>query len=594
MQTLKSAEKYDSYSDYFAATRALADNYGDLGMDAVFRAWSRASRVPDPYEQNTRVKRISSFPADYSKDDIVEMVKAPDSNETGLRQTAHALEWTAYPYRKLRTTYQALTGYNYYHYPAYIKTSDEAKSDTLWREGTLIDKLNKQLRPDVFARQAVGQCLQEGKVAYIPRYSIDKPHNKVNYAFFQQIPSDWWKIVGFNSESKYTVMFNMVYFVSVVGADWRQFGDLFTPYLRDFDSVIYPVSDYMPDGLGKSFVYASRDYVKGKDGRRYAFDLRKFNEIKGNAAGDPQLYNANGRWAYWVTLPVDRCWVMEADDSTRTVAPPFAGLFLTFDQLAALEDVQLEILQNPLVSVALGEIPYKKQGNENTSDQYELSPAGRLMFLAYWEEMLARWNTGGIGAYFAPVENLHIESLAEAPNATNISTEGYAYAIEKSGLSGVLPISDNPRAGAVDISTKIEEQYCKPVIQQAEAMMNSIYAHLGLKHEWRFKFLESGLLSKTQDLEDCRKGITQGMLSETFRYLALRGMSVFDDISMSRVVMESGLLDMRIPPLTSFTAKSGATLPPNPDNQGGRPTKSIEDVGSGNGGESTEDSIDAD
>ena len=105
--------------------------------------------------------------------------------------------------------------------------------------------------------------------------------------------------------------------------------------------------------------------------------------------------------------------------------------------------------------------------------------------------------------------------------------------------------------------------------------------------------MDSGLISKEADLENCRKGITQGMLSETFRYLALRGMSIWDDLSMSRVVMESGILDMRIPPLTSYTAKSGAQLPPNPDNQGGRPQTTIEDVESGNGGESTEDSIDA-
>lgn len=592
-QSLNEAERYDSYEAYFNAARALASQYSGLGISNVFNAWSRAAGAPDPFIQNSRVKKISSLPVDYGKDEIAAMVREADSNELPLRQTAHVLEWTAYPYRKLRTTYQALTGYYYYHYPAYVKTKDEAKSETLWREGTLLDKLNKRFRPNVFARQAVGECLQEGKVAYTPRYSIDKPHNKINYAFFQQFPSDWWKIVGFNSTSKYTVMFDMVYFLSTPGADWRQYGDLFEPYLADFDSTLYPVSDRVPDGLGKSFVYASRNCVQGADGRQYSFDIAKFNSLRKNAAGNPQLYNANGRWSYWVTLPVDRCWVMEADDSTRTVAPPFAGLFLTFDQLAALEDVQLQIIQNPLVQILLGEIPYRDNAEANTSDSYKLSPAGRAMFHAYWSQLLAQANTSGIGFYSGPFENLHMESLQESPNATNITTEGYAYAIEKSGLSGVLPISDNPRAGAVDISARIEEQYCKPVLSQIQRMMEHIYDTLGLKHEWRFNFVDSGLISKEADLENCRKGITQGMLSETFRYLALRGMSIWDDLSMSRVVMESGILDMRIPPLTSYTAKSGAQLPPNPDNQGGRPQTTIEDVESGNGGESTEDSIDA-
>ena len=93
------------------------------------------------------------------------MLKAPDGNEKALRQVAHGLEWTAYPYRKIRTTYQAINTYRYYHYPVY---ADEV-TDDLMREGRLLDKFNHALKPDAWARQIVGQTVQEGKIAYVPR-----------------------------------------------------------------------------------------------------------------------------------------------------------------------------------------------------------------------------------------------------------------------------------------------------------------------------------------------------------------------------------------------------------------------------------------
>lgn len=596
-EKVKCAEAYRSYGEYYDALRSLAAEYGDMPMDSIMAAWTNAAMATNPMIQNSRVKHISSFPHDYGKEEIVNMLKAPDSNEEALREASAGLEWTAYPYRKIRETYQGINTYHYYHYPAYLDKT-EAKSEILKREGRLLDKFNRTLRPDRWARQILGQAIQEGKVAYVPRWSIDKSHNQIGYAFLQQIPSDWFKIVGFNSESKYTVMFNMVYFVSVPGADWRQFGDLFQPYLDDFESILDPIGiDGMPNGLGKKFVYASYGAINGADGRRWRVDMDKFREIRKNAAGNPQLYNQNGRWAYWVTLPVDKCWVFEIDDTTRTAASPLTGLFLSFDQMADLEDVQLSILQNPLVSIGLGEIPYTDSKDYSTSDPYKLSPAGRATYLAYWYQMLAAANTSGIGMYFAPVNNLHIESLQEAPNATNISSAGYSYAIQKSGLSGLIPINSDPRAGAVNVSAALEENFCVCIYRQMEAMMESIYRSIGTKYEWRFCMF-GGFMSDEKELENTRKGLQIGMLSETMKYLALRGISLWEDIGISNFINESGILDLRIPLVSSYNMKQETSgLPPqaakDPDNEGGRPTKSIDEA-IAEGGEAQEGDIDYD
>lgn len=585
-EAVNSAGAYTSYNEYFGALRTLAAQYQNMPIENVFNAWARASTAVNPYIQNQRVKKINTMPGDYGKGEIVNMLKAPNGNEEALRQVAHGLEWTAYPYRKIRTTYQAVNTYHYFHYPAYIESS----TDDLWREGRLLDKLNHAMRPDQWTRQIVGQVVQEGKVAYVPRWDADKSHNQINYAFMQQIPSDWWKIVGFNSESKYTVMFDMMYFLQP-GADWRQFGDLFLPYLDDFESVLVPVTGVYPSkGNGKQFVYASSSSAKGADGRRWSVDMSK---LRKGAAGDPQIYNQNGVWAYWVTLPVEKAWVFEFDDTVRTVASPLAGLFLAFDQLSALEDVQMAILQNPLVQICLGEIPYWNEKQVNTSDQYKLSPTGRDFFTMLWYQMTTMANTGGIGFFLAPAENLHMESLQEAPNATNISTAGYAYAVQKSGLSGLIPINSDPRAGAVNLSATLEENAVFPVYRQMENMMESIYRQIGAKAEWRFCMF-GGFLSDKEDMENARKGMSSGLLIETLRYLALRGMSLWDDLSISRMIRESGVMDLRIPLVSSYNMKQDTSgLPPQPENQGGRPQKSDIDLATGDVGESYESDADS-
>lgn len=589
---VNNAASYGSYTEYFGALRNLAARYGSLPTDSVFNAWLRATTAVNPFIQNQRVKSISTMPGDYRKDQIVDMLKAPDNREEPLRQVAHGLEWTAYPYRKIRTTYQAVNTYRYYHYPAYLEPEDAGKPE-FWREGTLLDKFNHALRPDQWAHQIVGQVVQEGKAAYVPRFEADKSHNAVNYAMLQQLPSNWWKLVGFNSESKYTVMFNMMYFLQP-GSDWRQFGSLFLPYLEDFNRVLRPSVGLIPaKGNGKRFVYASKSELRSADGRAFDVDLKAYAALRDGAAGDPLLYNQNGTWAYWVTLPVDKCWVFEADDTSRVVAPPFAGLFLAFDQLSALEDVQMAILQNPLVQILVGEVPYWSEKQVDAADQYKLSPTARDFFIMEWYNMLSQANTGGIGFFPAPLENMHMESLQEAPNATNISTTGYAYAIQKAGLSGLIPINSDPRAGAVNLSATLEERAMISVYWQMRNMMESLYRQIGTKWEWRFAMF-GGFLSDDKDLEDARKGMSSGILSETLRYLALRGVSVWEDLSISRMIKASGVLDLRLPLVSSYNMKQDTSgLPPQPDNQGGRPEKTAEDVAGGNVGESYEGDADS-
>lgn len=557
-----------TYQTMLEQFQALSAKYSMLPLDSVLNAYDKAAN--NPFIQNRRVKQIPSIPIEYSKDDVGEAILSPGQHEQMLRQIHHSLESTAYPMLKIRKVLTDILTYRYYAAPYNISEAD-AKTTEFQREMVLVDKFNQEINPQAAAHKLAGQAIQEGKVFYTIRYDVDKSHNKVNYAMMQQLPSDWVKIIGWNSVSGYTVSFNLFYFLQP-GTDWRQFGDLFEPYQDGFEKVVEKKSS-------NKIAYGSQNYQ---------VNIEKFNKMRADLAGKPDAYAQNGRWAYWVSLPPERVFVFEIDDTNAYACSPLTGLYLSMQAISQYEQVQLELVQNPLISVMTGEIPYSNEPTPQ-QDQYKLSNGGRMLFETLWYNMLSQNNTSGIGLFLAPAGNLKLHQLAEAPGATQISTNGYAYTIEKSGLAGLIPISDNPRAGTVNISIQIEARYCLRIYQQFEKMMNFLYSNLNLKYNWRFKMF-GDIYNDERMRNEMQKSMALGILPDLYLYNALMDRSMVDDMSMSKAVIASGILDMRLPLVTSYTAKSNEKLPPSPTNDvGGRPETDMADITS----EGTEDMKDA-
>ena len=543
--------QYAAFPQIFEKLRTMAAENQGMPMSAISTAFAgiNAGRygMANPYIQNRRVKQISSLPVNFTKDKVGEMLTAPYESEQPLRQVSHILEYTAYPLFHIRKTYQNLLTYHSYVMPRMVSGEDTKKDDFL-REWKLTEKLREEFKPKENAHQIVGQVGVEGKVFYYPRYSVDKSHNKVNYAFMQQLPSDWTKITGYNNVSKYTVAFNMMYFLQP-GCVPEQFGELFLPYLYDFGSVVQK-----PEGTGTSVVFAQKTRI----------DMQKFQRIQamGDMPGTPDVYYQNGRWYYWVYLPVDSVFPFEADDVSRTAISPFAGLFLNMIQLAQMEQIQLELIQNPLVSLLHGEIPYRDDKAASSEDQYKLSNAGRLLFEAIWYDMLQMNSTSGIGLYAAPFENMKLESLSEAPSAMDIVKQGYSDTMSQAGMGAIIPLGDDPKAGTAQISLQIESKFMQTVYRDFERMMNAIIKKLNLKYEWKFVMF-GDIAEDEKTLERCMKGMEHGILPDTILYNALLDRSMLDDLCLSDAVCNSGILDKRLPLVTAYNMKQDSSgLPP--------------------------------
>lgn len=549
VKTNKISVSSDSYSTLARGMMGLQQEFSDIPVEEAYKIFIGAggygAMLKEPFVQNRRVKAYDTLPEDVSKEDLVDMIKQPNNNELELRAVSSTLASTTKTYDLIMQTYQDLLTYDWYIHPTY--TPVKVDIETQKRDLFLAEKITRSIDPKRMGHEIVGKCVQYGKAFYTPRVSADKSHNKVNYAFLQQLPEDWCKIVGFNNgPGKYTIAFNMMYFLEP-GTDWRQFGDLFEPYIQIFSEVVESREKYVYSSVSKSFV----------------INPDKFNQLKANKTiGNPEWYVVGNTYYYWVFLPADKVITFEISDRTTAVVPPNTGLMVSMLSIPNYEAAQMEIVLNPLTSIMTGEIPVYETKNIPNADPMAVSPSQRELFERFWYNMLYKNNTSGIGFYAAPFKNMKLQTVSDTVSNTDIATTAVADQIQKSGLAALIPSTNDPKVGVAQLSAMINAAYPKIIYRTFEKMMDAIFESLNLKTPLRFEMF-GDIFSREGELEAAKAGMTLGILNDTLKYNAMNGLTILDDLAISDFVHATGILDKRIPLISTYSAKqSEAGLPP--------------------------------
>lgn len=552
---------YGSFNELFGGVKELAQNseYSRLPLDRMINVFSSAW-ANNPYVQNTRVKSLHSAPMPFSRDNIEEFIKDAQHHELQLRQTSIGLNYSSYPFYKLKTTIASILTYRWYVLPQYVDKED-VKKDEYKRERRLVDKFCKKLDPSKHGRIITQQALDEGKVFRYMRHIVDKAHNKVYAVDLQELPSDYCKIVGRNSDSYYTVAFDFTYFWQP-GTSVEQFDPIFKRYLEMLLSVT--------------------DVVKSSRNNRIINMARAALISDANVS----IEKVGGRYYFWVNLPSDECFTFGADFSSPLQAPMLMGLFLTGADLSQYEYLQKQLLQVPLYAILTGEIPYHDDKNSKKDNDYKLSPTGLTYFQNMFYSILNSNDTSGLDFFAAPVENMKLQTLDSTPNASDIVTKSYQDFNTKAGITGIMSTTDKPMAALVASSQKIESQYAVLIYSEFMNMMNRTFEKLNLTYDWRFVMF-GDIFSETERLKMAKEGMTLGILSDTYIYNAILGRTFEDDYSASVDMFESGIIDIRRPLQTSYTASSKVERDGSTP-VAGRPSAQIEEVDS----EKTEESID--
>lgn len=526
----------------------ITTTYANIPYDQMAMAFVNANRAEqnEPHIQNSRIKAISTLPADYTKEEIGEFLRTAYESEKPLRATAETLAWTAYPFFKIVKTYADIPTYHSYVKPLYLD-GETAKTEEFKREAKLLDKFSREMMPEKVCHKIVGKAMKQGKVFYIPRYQVDKAHNTVDHAFLQQLPEDWCMIIGENNVSGWTISFNLMYFLTP-GTSTAAYGDLFDPFLDDFNEMFQERKDIDP----KRYIYGSKtpaESVPCKGGKLNFYP----GNVKPNATGSPRVFMQNGRWMYYVSLPIDKVWTFEIDDSTPAIASPLAGLFLTYAQMGDYEATQLSLLMNPLIKIFTAETPYFTDNGATAADGFRMSPGMRTLFEQWFDDLMAAHNTAGTALFSMPATNIRSHDFAESANANEISSSFNRYAGTKAGLAALIPVDEDIKGGQVEASKLLESRYATATIYpQFCRMMNIIYEKLKLKYEWEFVMF--GTIYTDDTIRDnAVKAIANGDISAHFVLAALDGGSWIDKISQMRAIKESGLLDLLTPPATSYT-----------------------------------------
>ena len=543
--------KVNNLDSYNAFARHLADlqqkNGGSVPFEAAYRSFLRAGgmgflNMPDV--QNARVRTMTTRPANYSKDQIAEFVQHPDDSDRELRAVSASLAWSTKTYDLLLSTFPDMMQFHWYITSAWQEEKvDKALRMREWKLGY---KIAEEMQIGAKAHEICGLCMKYGKVFYTPRISVDKSHNKVNYAFLQQLPMDFCKIVGWNNgPGKYTVEFNLMYF-AMPGTDWRQYGNLFRPYINAWESVV--------ETRSKTVYNSAKPRI---DTEKFAANGIQFT------AGHPEWELVGTEWMYWVTLPAEEVVVFEIDDRTAIAAPPTTGLMVSMTQIPNYEAAQLEIVLNPLTSVLTGSLETSDtKGLAPDADPVRVSPTVRKMFEMLWYQMLEQNNTSGIGLFLAPANDMKLQTLSDTVSNTNITSTALSDQIVKAGLPAVIPTTNDPKVGVAQLSAAILANYSRTVYWGIERAMNWIFENLNIRTPLRFHMF-GNVFDREKDLENARKGMTLGILNDTLRYDAMCGISPFEDIAVSEMVKESGVLNHRIPLVTTYTAKQEKSgLPP--------------------------------
>lgn len=572
------------YESFENKIRNLANKYGSEEMSLIdfvkaFGSASKAFRV-DPYIQNRQLKAIQSLPAEYKEEEINRMAMRPDENELGLRRIEKYLEGTT-PLSEIRKTYQDIPLYYYYAYPT-GNDNREYNQTEFERDERLIDSIFGKANFGSVAKEICGQALQEGKVFRWLRTDISHSYSEqkkedgsisksktytVNMFNLTPLPSDWIKIVGLNDMSKYTVAFNMFYFMQP-GVEVEDYMELIEPYYQDFKESVYKRNNGSY-GIDIARFNKTIENIKIKNNA----NAEKFKDIKKKISGGgyvPEVYRKNGIQYYWVILPIDKVYPFEIDPTNPWVSPIFANTFLSMTRLSKGEQIQMEVLQNPLVAFMTASVPFEDNKSKSAKPTPKLTPGMIEYWLRKFLYGLSENNVNGIGASIMPVEDIKFHQMADSPNASDMATKIYQYTMLKANMGGLLPVTEKPLAEQVKSSQKIKSRYSQEIYNCFIRMMNNYFLYSeDLKYNWRFDMF-GDVFTIDDEISQIDKDLANGITSALYKKYAIEGKTLTNARAMLKSINKSGILDMLKPLSTSYTQKDGGNTRKNEGS--GRPT----------------------
>jgi hypothetical protein len=489
---------------------------------------SGAMFVNDPYLLNQRVKQLKTLPTFLDRETIEQALLEPDFNELTLRQATISMFNLTYPLYKMKKLYEGILSYRGYVYPKYVPEED-MNTPRFQSDATFMDRWYKKLAPEKQFRRMVSEILTEGKRAYYVRqsYNTSTKNERCDFVHFQELPSDWIKIVKKSTNSHFVVAMNFAYFWQA-GTSLGQFPPIFAEYYNEL------MSATIMDGNG---------VIQGIDRAKTPKDV-------------VVEYNSSTmQWFYWKELPSDQAFIFSFDESHAGQYSPFISLLLPSQDLSSYSLLQQQLLSVPLYSILLGEIPMFDEKNSTDYDAYKLSPDATTIF----EGKVAGNMPPGTSYVMTPSTNNQMFQFSELPNADKIYLNGLHQVIATAGLTGIESVTDKPSVAQVNISKKVETRFIDQLyaqfMQSCNITLRKMYENGDLKYEWRVN-LFGDIFSDDDREKNLLQSLTLGQKQFLPELLALHNQTLSDAVDISNYVDSTGIYKKFEVLVNSFTASN--------------------------------------
>lgn len=484
--------------------------------------------VDDPYLLNQRIKQLKSTAQFMAREQIENALLDIDHNEQTLRQATHSAIDMTYPLYRLQYLYEGILKYRSYIKPSYVSKEDMSK-DRFKREWEFIDKWHKKLNPEKQFRRITAQVIPEGKKAYYLRQSYDKGSRttepNVDYVYFEQLPSDWYKIIKHSTDSYEVVAFNFAYFWQA-GTDLGQFPPIFGEYYQEL-------------------MNATERTTSGR------------TIINQDKTPEDVVVEYNSRtlqWYYWKELPANTCFVFSFTEADDLQVSPFVSLLLQAQDLASYSLLQQQLLSVPLYSMLTGEIPLNDKNKSGAYlDDYALSPESVNLFEAKANNLMPP----GTSYVMVPSKNNELHHFQEIPNANGIYNTALQQVINTSGASTLITTTEKPSVAQVNAGKIIETRFIDRLYEQfawaVDIILRDMYDEDDLKYHWNFKIFGDSFSEKDR-LVALEKSLSMGQCELFPEYLAMNGLTMMDAVNNADWVDSTGIYDKFKIIQTSFTS----------------------------------------
>lgn len=491
----------------------MSDNKKGLngqGIDPNLMSILGYAYTNSPYIQNQRVKKVQSQPFTENREAIEKSLADIPNSEQSLRQVGASL-YSNYPLLKLNTMYSNILSYRYYFNSKYASPKDMSTKEYK-TERRLISNWLDKFQPKRTFQKIVESVQWEGKVAYYMRDSLNEKTKTFDYAYLQQLPSDYIKIVGWNTDSEFTIMFDFTYFWTP-GTSPKQFPPIFEKYYEELNLVV-------PESQRKK---------------------RPNPNAMANLKLDPstEFYYKDNKWFYWRTLPMDECFVFSQTESNAYQVPNTAGLFLQAKDLQDYQYLQQELIQLPLSGVICSTLPMAKDSNGTiATDNYGIGTEAFTFFTDMFNSAAPK----GVQMFMSPATNPQFFKFdGDIVNNSQVVTNALQQFNAVAGVGGLNSTTDKPNIMQVKTQQTLEAAYSARMYEQFQNFVNVWWnKKLNLNYIWRFH-IKGDKFSDTVEYSNVKELVSLGQNYMMPELLSFYGLDIDDARALQEDVKNSEL-----------------------------------------------------